>query len=212
MRSMQVTDRITADRYLALDLEPGHELIDGQIVMSQARLPHARLAMRLIRALDDWIRAAPRPGFLTIPIDVKLDELNVYAPDLLWYREERTPAPDAPWPYPLPDLAVEIRSPSTWRYDVGTKKRVYEAEGLPELWLVDGDARVLLVFRRSAPSAPLFDVELELDRAATRSRHRSCPASRSMSARCSTSAEAGFSRRPASRGRRRTPSRCCAAG
>jgi len=76
------------------------------------------------------------------------------------------PSTRAP-PYPLPDLAIEIRSPSTWRYDVGTKKRVYEREGLPELWLVDGESSVLLVFRRSVPTAPVFDVELELDRSAT---------------------------------------------
>ncbi|MGI8730138.1 MAG: Uma2 family endonuclease [Solirubrobacteraceae bacterium] len=61
---------------------------------------------------------------------------------------------------------VEIRSPSTWRYDVGTKKSVYEREGLPELWLVDGEGRVVLVFRRSSPRAPTFDIELELDAAA----------------------------------------------
>ena len=167
MNAMPVAQRITADDYLALDLEPGHELIDGHIVVSQARLPHARLAMRLILALSDWIRASPKRGFLTIPIDVKLDDLNVYAPDLLWYREERTPQSEAPWPYPIPDLAIEIRSPSTWRYDVGTKKRVYEREGLPELWLIDGESGVVLVFRRSVPTAPVFDVELELDHAAT---------------------------------------------
>ena len=44
---------------------------------------------------------------------------------------------------------------------------MYEREGLPELWLIDSDAGVLLVFRRSAPSAPSFDVALEFDRTAT---------------------------------------------
>ncbi len=168
MRSMQATQRITADEYLALDLEEQHtELVDGAIVVNEARLPHALLSMRLIRALDDWIRASDGRGLLTIPIDVGVDKHNVYAPDLLWYRAARAPAVDAVWPYPLPDLAIEIRSPSTWRYDIGAKKNAYEREGLPELWLVDGDASVLLVFRRSAPNAPSFDVALEFDRAAT---------------------------------------------
>ena len=58
-------------------------------------------------------------------------------------------APDT-WPQPLPDIAVEIRSPSTWRYDIGPKKRRYEQHGLPELWLVDTDADEIFVFRRSA--------------------------------------------------------------
>ncbi|MCA1846431.1 MAG: Uma2 family endonuclease [Actinobacteria bacterium] len=57
--------------------------------------------------------------------------------------------------------AVEVRSPSTWRYDVGTKKRVYEATGLPELWLVDTDADTVLVYRQSSPDASTFDVDLE---------------------------------------------------
>lgn len=55
-----------------------------------------------------------------------------------------------------------MRSPSTWRLDVGTKKRVYEESALPELWLVDTEADVVLVFRRSSPHAATFDVELEL--------------------------------------------------
>lgn len=168
MTSMQATQRITADEYLALDLEEQHtELIDGVIVVNEARLPHALLSMRLIRALDDWLRARDGRGLITIPIDVGVDGYNVYAPDLLWYRAANAPAPDAPWPYPLPDLAIEIRSPSTWRYDIGAKKSAYERQGLPELWLVDGDAGVLLVFRRSAPNAPSFDVALEFDRSAT---------------------------------------------
>ena len=102
-----------------------------------------------------------------MPLDVRLDDRNVYAPDLLWYCAERAPAIDAKPPYPVPDLGVEIRSPSTWRYDIGTKKSVYEREALPELWLVDGDAGVLLVFRRSTPKSPTFDVALEFDRTAT---------------------------------------------
>ena len=60
-------------------------------------------------------------------------------------------------------MCVEIRSPSTWRNDVGRKKAVYEAEGVPELWLVDDIARVVLVFRRSAPRVDYYDTALELD-------------------------------------------------
>ena len=62
----------------------------------------------------------------------------------------------------LPDLAVEIRSPSTWRYVLGTKKARYDAGGLPELWLVDTLAHSVLVYRRSRERAGRFDVELEL--------------------------------------------------
>jgi Uma2 family endonuclease len=57
-----------------------------------------------------------------------------------------------------------VRSPSTWRYDVGQKKAGYERHGLPELWLVDTPAEQVLVFRRSRVGAKAFDVALELGR------------------------------------------------
>ncbi len=62
---------------------------------------------------------------------------------------------------------VEIRSPGTWRYDVGTKRSAYESSGLPELWLVDDRSETVLVYRRSEPGGDSFNVALELDRGET---------------------------------------------
>jgi Uma2 family endonuclease len=91
-----------------------------------------------------------------------MDDYNVYGPDLLWIAE---PPKDLRKRLSrVPDLCVEIRSPSTWRFDIGAKKRVYEAGALPELWLVDDLAEQIFVFRRSKPRADHFDVALELDR------------------------------------------------
>lgn len=59
---------------------------------------------------------------------------------------------------------MEVRSPSTWRYNVGAKKAAYERHGLRELWLVDTAAEAVLVFRRSAARMVVFDVALELAR------------------------------------------------
>ena len=169
MSSMQVAQRMTADEYLAWEQPewPRTWLVDGEVVVNQPALKHQVLHGRLFAALHHWVHGDDGRGLVVSPIDVRLDDRNVYAPDLLWYRAERVPAVAAKAPYPVPDLAVEVRSPSTWRYDIGTKKSVYERQGLPELWLVDSDAAVLLVFRRSAPDALSFDVALELAAGAT---------------------------------------------
>jgi len=169
MNAMQVAQRMTADEYIAWEQPewPRTWLVDGEVVVNQPTLKHQVLHGRLFRALDGWIQGGSGRGLVVSPLDVRLDDRNVYAPDLLCYRAARTPAITDKAPYPIPDLAIEIRSPSTWRYDVGTKKSVYEREGLPELWLVDGDASVLLVFRRATPKSPRFDVALELDRTAS---------------------------------------------
>src|SRR5256712_10589770 len=48
----------------------------------------------------------------------------------------------------VPDLVVEILSPSTAAVDRGEKKDVYERNGAREYWLIDPRARTLLVYAR----------------------------------------------------------------
>jgi Uma2 family endonuclease len=91
-----------------------------------------------------------------------MDEYNFYGPDVLWFSSDHVPGNLDGYPERVPDLCVEIRSESTWRFDVGAKKRVYERGGLRELWLVDDKSETVLVYRRSTPRAEIFDVALEL--------------------------------------------------
>jgi Uma2 family endonuclease len=167
MEAMQVAQRMTAEEYLAWDGPRGTNLVEGEIVMPQPRPLHQEVLRRALRALDAWSEDGPGRGRVSLPLDVALDDANVYGPDVLWYRTGREPPLHDPPPYPLPDLAVEVRSPSTWRYDVGAKKTNYERHGLPELWLVDTAADEVLVFRRSAAAAQAFDVAVELGRGDT---------------------------------------------
>jgi Uma2 family endonuclease len=163
MNAMAVAQRMTAQEYLAVPYDGVRsDLVEGEVVVNAPTLPHQQVLRNLDRALDAWNIAAPHRGLVTWPIDVLIDERNVFGPDLLWYAEGRAPTREAERPYPMPDIAVEARSPSTWRYDIGAKKAAYERNGLAELWLVDPVAEDLFVFRRSTPKARLFDVALEL--------------------------------------------------
>jgi Uma2 family endonuclease len=171
MTAMPAVERMTAEEYLARPEDPrerGWELIDGALVdMHDPLLAHELACVEISYALEVWRRAQPRLGVAIRSIDVLVSTRDVYGPDILWYREDRVPPRDAERPYPVPDLAVEVRSPSTWRYDIGAKKSAYERAGLPELWLVDTAADVVVVFRRSKPDAPHFDVALEFARGDT---------------------------------------------
>jgi Uma2 family endonuclease len=159
----QVVQSMMADEYLAAP-DDGRRtmLVEGEVVLNQPGHLHQAVLRGLFRALDAWTLAGPARGDAVWPLDVKLDAHNVFGPDLLWYAEGHVPERLAPPPYPLPDLAVEVRSPSTWHYDIGAKKAAYERAGLQELWLVDTSASEVIVFRRSSPEAPSFDVSLEL--------------------------------------------------
>ncbi len=169
MSAVQTAQPMTVEEFMALPVEPDnprtYQLVEGELVVHGPSGVHANIERDLFLALADWDRAAPRRGQALVPLGTRLDELNFFIPDLLWYREGRVPGREDPAPYPLPDIAVEIRSPSTWRYDIGAKKAAYERHGLPELWLVDTVAYEVLIFRRSAPGVERFDVALELGRA-----------------------------------------------
>jgi Uma2 family endonuclease len=162
---MATAERMTAERYYDVTVEGDRkQLVDGRIVVNEPKTIHGLLQFRLAVALGNWVDQGEGRGLALMPTDVRMDDYNVYGPDLLWFREERVPADLDAYPEHVPDLCLEIRSSSTWRYDVGTKKRVYEAGGLAELWLVDDAARTVLVYRRSGRGAPTFDVALELGR------------------------------------------------
>lgn len=155
--------RLTAEEYFALPpTEQRTQLINGEIVVTEAGLRHQRVASEIFFQLTMWLRDHPGQGEAGIPVNVHLDDFNVFAPDVWWVPEAERPARDAKRIVGPPALAVEVRSPSTWRYDLGTKKRIYESLGLAELWLVDTAADVVLVFRRSTARATDFDVAIEI--------------------------------------------------
>jgi Uma2 family endonuclease len=161
---MSTATRMTAEEYFAARSEYSRftELIEGELVVDEPLLDHALVQANLLTELSIWARARPGRGQAFLPIDVVIGEHNVFGPDISWVPEEGLPDPIAGRLQGLPALVVEVRSPTTWRYDVGKKKAAYERGGLPELWLVDTIAMTVLVYRRSAKGVPGFDVELEL--------------------------------------------------
>jgi Uma2 family endonuclease len=157
------TARMTVEDYYAITVEGDRkQLVDGRIVVNDPRLIHWELQYRLAHALRAWIEAGSRRGFVCGPTDIRVDDHNLFGPDLNWFTEDHRPRDLRGYPDRIPDLCAEIRSPSTWRYDRGAKKDAYERNGLPELWLVNDRSRQVLVHRRSRPDCPRFDVALEL--------------------------------------------------
>ena len=155
--------RLTVEDYYAITVEGDRkQLVDGRIVVNDPKPIHDLLRARLIAELHNWTDAGPGRGLLIAGTDVRIGERNLFNPDTVWISEQHRPANLHAYPERIPDLCVEIRSPGTWRYDIGAKKDAYERGGLPELWLVDDRAACVRVFRRSKPDAPTFDVALEL--------------------------------------------------
>jgi Uma2 family endonuclease len=67
----------------------------------------------------------------------------------------------------VPDLLVEVSSPSTRRLDLIKKCSLYEREGVPEYWFVDLDADVFDVYRLDSRRAYGMPTTLGEDAMAT---------------------------------------------
>ena len=157
---------LDADSFLSRPMGPREELIDGRIIVHESTRFHQLVVMHIVVALRRWIDEGGF-GDVSLPIDLRISERTVLAPDALWYADARQVDLYGAAQLEPPDLVVEVRSPATWAYDVGLKRERYEGWGVGELWLVDTKSRSVLVHRRSQPRVGGFDVALEAEEAST---------------------------------------------
>lgn len=154
--------RLTASEFFALPGEQKFtELIDGELVVDTPSMRHQDIVQWLIIELALFSRRHPDQGRPGLKLATTISDDSVYLPDLWWTTPAHTPALDMNRHVAPPDLVIEVRSPTTWAKDLGTKKNGYEAAGVPELWLIDTQGERVLVFRRSSPATPSFDLALE---------------------------------------------------
>jgi Uma2 family endonuclease len=154
---------LTADEYIATgDVFPRWtELINGEVIVNNPTIRHQDVVYFIQFELGLWIRGGVGRGRTTAQLDIKLDDRNVLSPDAFWASEGRIPADGTHLDF-VPEIVVEVRSPSTWTYDTTVKFRKYETAGAQEVWMVDTASNTVLVYRRSSPSSPEFDIALEL--------------------------------------------------
>lgn len=124
-----------------------YEIIDGVLYMAPSPIANHQLSSnRLSQTLTNYADAHDLGYVCTAPMDVRLPNQPVpFQPDVLFIRAERKEIIQQ-WIEGVPDLVVEIISPSSASYDRAQKFRVYEEAGVPEYWIVDPRARTIEVF------------------------------------------------------------------
>ncbi len=125
-----------------------YELINGKLVRKSAPQPrYQRISRKLLRLMDDFIQKGNLGEVFYAPIDFFLDEENVPQPDLVFVSTARSFIVDEmDGILGVPDLVVEIISPSSIRMDRVDKKDLYEGFGVPEYWLIDPKNTAIEVF------------------------------------------------------------------
>ncbi len=125
------------------------ELIDNQIYMSPAPLfKHQKAIQSIFKQLDKIVEEKSKGIVIVAPFDVKLDEeRNSVQPDIIVILKNNPNQINADGRYVgVPDLLVEVLSPSNKEYDLIKKKDLYEKFGVKEYWIIDPETRLAMVF------------------------------------------------------------------
>ncbi len=121
-----------------------YQIIDGEVYVTPSpNTKHQRAVGRLHVALDIFVRERDLGEVFLAPFDVVFDDYNVLQPDLLFVRKERRSIITAANVFGVPDLVIEVFSPSTARFDREKKLQVYARFGVQELWYVDPEAETV---------------------------------------------------------------------
>lgn len=163
---MATQERVyTVDDVWRLEQQPlnpteKYYLIDGELHVKMAPAQHhASAASELARHLGNFV--AER-GLGRVLIECAYhppgDRRTVLLPDVAFEAMPRAAQPLLTTfvPY-MPDLAVEIISPSQTRAQVRRKAEVYLRHGAILVWLVDPLARSAEVWRRRDEGAPMIE-------------------------------------------------------
>jgi Uma2 family endonuclease len=113
------------------------EVIHNQLVMSPAPTSkHQQVSKEIFRQLDAFVLSHQLGEVFYAPIDVYLDNENVFEPDLVFISSKQLHILGNNI-YGAPDLVVEVLSPSSEKKDKRDKKVIYEKYGVKEYWIVD---------------------------------------------------------------------------
>jgi Uma2 family endonuclease len=131
----------------------GHcELIDGAVVLTPpARYPHSDVTTNLVLAIGAHVAKRRLGRVYESSAGYELPSGDTLEPDVSFLSNLRLAMGPVPHPGGLlrivPDLVVEVLSPSTERRDRTEKRRLYGRNGVEEYWLVDPATRIVTVLR-----------------------------------------------------------------
>lgn len=124
----------TAEDYFALPDDQRCELIDGVIYdLASPTAVHQTVAFEICLQLNAYVnKCGGKCLVLAAPLDIKLEKRTVVQPDVMVFCEKEGRKNRR-----LPDLAIEVTSPSTRSRDYILKLSKYMASGMSEYWVVD---------------------------------------------------------------------------
>lgn len=143
-----------------------HDLIDGELqTMAPAGDRHGLVAVNITYFVVDHVRrnSLGRCHIAETGFVLRRDPDTVRAPDLAFTRTERLPeSPGSSFSEIVPDLVVEVVSPSDRASEVTKKALVWLRAGVRLVWVIDPEAEVVTLHRDGNVIGLLTDTDAVL--------------------------------------------------
>ncbi len=122
-----------------------HEIIAGDHFVNPApNLYHQEVSRHIQFQLYTEIELKELGVVMNAPVDLQLSDHDIVQPDLVIVTRQRKHILTPIKVKGVPDLVVEILSPSNPNHDLKTKRSLYQRYGLPEYWIVYPDEHQVL--------------------------------------------------------------------
>lgn len=130
-----------------------YEILDGALAVNAApNTAHQRTVRNLAAVLHAHVRAQRLGEVFVAPYDVLLADTTVVEPDLVFVSSARSEIILPAHIRGLPDLVVEVLSPSTARVDLQVKWQLYARYGIPHYWVFDSLEREAVAYVLKGPA------------------------------------------------------------
>lgn len=150
MLEQQKIDRMSLDDFMTKYEEQPFELIDGEImIVGPLKRRHAEITKLFYDMLFLWTHSNVGAGKVYMEVPFVLEDKSDWVkgsriPDVMFYRQERLNNHDETVedfedkPFILvPDIVVEVISPTDAYSDVERKAELYLEDGVKIIWVVD---------------------------------------------------------------------------
>ena len=133
----------TAEDYFALPDDQRCELIDGVIYdLASPTFVHQSVGGEIFMQFSEYIKMNNGKCIAVhAPRDIKLEKRTVVQPDVMVFCKK-----EGKKLRKIPDLAIEVTSPSTRSRDYTLKLSKYAGAGVSEYWIVDLKKEEIIVF------------------------------------------------------------------
>ena len=143
-----ITDRkkITYADYLKIEDNNRYEIFNGELLMVPApSTDHQEISRNIGFLIWNFVKQKGIGKVFNAPVDVVFDDDEVFQPDIIFIKSENQSIIGKNAIQGVPDLIVEIVSPSSTFYDTIEKKDIYRKYGVKEYWIIFPDEKVIEV-------------------------------------------------------------------